>query len=91
MCTAFDFAPLFAENHSPDEAAITTTTTLRDLVNSVPKNRQVVSEGDDPSKVLGKNQPVKEALQFFPTTFFLLIRLRITLRTTKHGSVNPTN
>ena len=37
MCTALDFALLFAENHSPGEAAITATTTLRDLVNSVPK------------------------------------------------------
>ena len=46
MCTALDFALLFAENHSPGEAAITATTTLRDLVNSVLKNRQVVSKGD---------------------------------------------
>ena len=45
MCTALDFALLFAENHSPGEAAITSTTTLRDLVNSVPKNCQVVSKG----------------------------------------------
>ena len=54
MCTALDFALLFAENHSPGEAAITATTTLRDLVNSVPKNRQVVSKGRPPKSAWKK-------------------------------------
>ena len=72
MCTALDFALLFAENHSPGEAAITTTTTLRDLVNSVPKNRQVVSKGDDPSKVLGKNQASERGSTCFSNNILLI-------------------